>query len=453
MFKRNNPDSKRAPLKKKKRRKVKKSTILILTGIALAIAACGFGIWYFVIREPENQTLTSLDEISLGDLQTMPQAEFNDEDSIEVKDYTIYGTSLVFYDRIFEPMETDGFFGRNVNLRNIETDENVTVTFSGGADAGIDLQNLEKGVYEVYLSDGYRPKRAYMEEPLLAEPYYTMTQDGTTRKVQITASPTYLRKYNIEHDKPYLYISVTDVDELPVYLYDVVIAPSGTSGVNQYGITPSPLSDGFDESTQSWQLALLVKERLENAGLRVMLSREQDTYTTLAGEDSSLGQAYASQAKIFLTLAMDENSNYSQPYVVSSPFTNAKLGDQIAKACMNAGVVMQTISNTSVLEPGSAYDDFEKDENYQYLETSLTDEIRETGGKVTSAGTSAGWEINAAYQDAYGMNGVVFYYASTTNTESHAYYAEHVDGIADGIAQGILNYAHNTNSIQPAQSK
>ena len=115
MFKRNNPDSKRAPLKKKKRRKVKKSTILILTGIALAIAACGFGIWYFVIREPENQTLTSLDEISLGDLQTMPQAEFNDEDSIEVKDYTIYGTSLVFYDRIFEPMETDGFFGRNVH--------------------------------------------------------------------------------------------------------------------------------------------------------------------------------------------------------------------------------------------------------------------------------------------------------------------------------------------------
>lgn len=449
MFKKKNTEqNQNAPKVKKKRRKIKKRAILLLTAAAMTIMASGLGIWFFLVREPANQTATALDQISIGDLQTLPKAEFGQEEQIEVKDYTFYGTSLVFYDRPFEPMETDGFFGRNVNLRNIATDETVTVTFGGGADVGIDLQLLEQGVYEIYLSEGYKPKRAYMSEYFLSEPYYTMSDQGKANKIQIIASPTFLRKYNIEYDQSYLYLAVTEVEEIPPTIYDVVIAPSGTSGLDTYGLPSTPLEDGFSESQQSWQLALLVKMRLEKAGLRVMLSRQEDTYTTLSGEESSLGKAYDANAKIFLTLAMDANPNYSKPYVVTSPFTNAKLGDQISMACETAGAPLQVVSQTAELKQGNLYDGFIKDENYQYTRFSITDEIRESGGKVTSAGMMSDWQENASFSNRYGMNGVVFYYASTTNVESHAYYADHVDAIADGLAQGILNYTSINNSIE-----
>lgn len=432
----------------RKRKKLKKKSILLLTAIAVAIVATGIGIWYFAIREPANQTGTALDKIGPGDLMTMPQAEFAAEDQIEVKDYTIYGTSLVFYDREFEPMETDGFFGRNATLRNIATDETVTVTFSGGADAGIDLQLLDEGVYEVYLADGYKPKRAYMSEYFLSDPFYTMSEYGKAKEIRMIANPTFLRKYNIEYDQAYLYLTVTEMEEIMPNVYDVVINPSGTSGVNEYGITPAPLEDGFNESQQSWQLALLVKMRLEKAGLRVMFARDEDTYTTTLGSDSSVAKAYNAKAKIFLTLAMDSNPNYGQPYVVSSPFTNARLGDQISVACQNFGAPLQVVSHKTELKQGNLYDDYVKDEYYQYTRYSVTDEIRETGGKVTSAGMMGDWQANAAFSNQYGMNGIVYYYASTANIESHAYYADHVDAIADGIAQGILNYASIHNSIE-----
>lgn len=449
MFKKKDPSQNQSVrLDNKKRKKLKKKSIALLAAIAFAFVATGIGIWYFVIREPENQTGTALDKIGPGDLQILPQAEFAAEDQIEVKDFTIYGTSLVFYDQLFEPMETDGFFGRNVTLRNIATDETITATFSGGADAGLDLQLLDEGVYEVYLADGYKPKRAYMSEYLLSDPFYTMSDQGKANEIQVIANPTFLRKYNIEYDQAYLYLTVTEVEEISPAIYDVVINPSGTSGVNEYGITPAPLEDGFNESQQSWQLALLVKMRLEKAGLRVMLARDEDTYTTMLGQDSSLAKAYEAKAKIFLTLAMDANPNYGQPYVVSSPFTNARLGDQISVACQNLGAPLQVLSHSSELKQGNLYDDYVKDEAYQYTRYSVTDEIRESGGKVTSAGMMTDWQENAAFSDQYGMNGIVFYYASTANIESHAYYAEHVDAIADGLAQGILNYASIHNSIE-----
>lgn len=449
MFKKKDPSQNSSERKdNKKRKKIKKKSIAILCAIAVAIAATGFGIWYFAIREPENQTGTALDQIGPGDLMTLPQAEFAKDEQIEVKDYTVYGTSLVFYDRTFEPMKTDGFFGRNCSLRNIATDETVTATFSGGADSGIDLQLLDEGVYEVYLADGYKPKRAYMPSYFLSDPFYTMSDHGKANEIRIIANPTFLRKYNVVYDQAYLYLTVTKVDEMLPTVYDVAINPSGTSGVNEYGITPAPLEDGFNESQQSWQLALLVKMRLEQAGLRVMLTRDEDTYTTTLGGDSSMAKAYEANAKVFLTLAMNSNPNYGQPYIVSSPFTNAKLGDLISSTCQNLGAPLQVVSHTSELKQGNIYDDYVKDQAYQYTRFSMTDEIREAGGKVTSAGMMSHWQGNAAFSDQYGMNSVVFYYASTANIESHAYYAEHVDAIADGIAQGILDYASIHNSIK-----
>ncbi len=389
-----------------------------------------------------KRSLTYLDEIKISDLKEMPASSF--EDTVEVKDMTIYGNSLVFYDNEFTPMETDGFFGRNVTLRNIQDGSTISTTFSGGADAGIDLQSLPQGVYEVYLSDGYKPKRAYTQDAVLEDTFITMRDQGKVKKIQIASNPYYLDRYNIQMDKPYLFVAVTESDPLET-VADVCIDPSTLAWPTD-GTTFEDAIDGFSETQQAWALAEKIKANLESTGLKVIYAHQKSAPSTYAGPDSTVAVGYQAQAKVFLSLSMF-TQDFTRPYVLSSPFTNGKLGNEIVTCLNQNGVELENISTLTQLNSGNGYDLFQYDETYTYTQLSQTPAIRESGGKVTTAGKAEGFEANSDYTDAYGMNGVLFCFASTENAESRAYFLEHIDAIATGISQGILNYAQISTPI------
>ncbi|MBF0580085.1 hypothetical protein IM774_09925 [Erysipelotrichaceae bacterium RD49] len=389
-----------------------------------------------------KRSLTYLDEIKISDLTELPPSSF--EDNVEVKDMTIYGNSLVFYDNEFTPMETDGFFGRNVTLRNIQDGSTISTAFSGGADAGIDLQTLPQGVYEVYLSDGYKPKRAYTQEAVLEDTFITMRDNGKVKKIQIASNPYYLDRYNIQMDKPYLFVAVTQSDPLET-VADVCIDPSTLAWPSDE-TTFEDAIDGFSETQQAWALAEKIKANLESTGLKVIYAHQKSAPSTYVGADSSIGAGYRAQAKIFLSLSMF-TQDFARPYVLSSPFTNGKLGNEIVTCLNQNGVELENISTLTQLNSGNGYDLFQYDETYTYTQLTQTPAIRESGGKVTTAGKADGFEANSQYTDAYGMNGVLFCFASTENAESRTYFLEHIDAIATGISQGILNYAQISTPI------
>lgn len=440
-----NPENggrKTAPKKKKRKRRLTRLARLLLAGVCVLMLGVSF-YYYWQHETQKNVTLTYLDSISLGQLSEVPQATF--EENIEVQDFTIYGNSLVFYDRTFSPLETDTFFGRSVTLRNIKDGSTITTAFTGGADAGIDLEQLPQGVYEVYLSDGYTPKRAYMPETTLPKQFVTTRNDGTVKKINIVASPNYLSKFNLQSDKPYLFLSVTESEPVETAA-DVVIDPMGYgSAAMDEQSQEDRLADGFSEYEQSWILAGKIRQRLESAGLKVIYSQSQSDDFSYQGDPSRVSAGYDAQAKVYLSLGM-VNEDFNFPFVVSSPFTNGKLGNMIVQELNAYGVQLETVSTLTQLNAGNGYDQLSYDQNMQNSPFSVTASIRETGGKVTSAGKEEGWQSNAKYSDAYGMNAVFFAYASTASPSSRTYYLEHVDAIADGIAKGILDYGHITKT-------
>lgn len=421
----------------KPKRKLKPIAWLL---IALAVAICsGIGIELF--RKPtmkEQLSRTYLDELKVTNIGARPESSY--PDAVEVQDYSVYGTSLLFYSTPYQPFATDAFFGRNAVLKNIETGENVSTTFSGGADSGFDLQMLDPGIYEVYLSDGYTPKRAYMENWMQSLPITLFRDNKKTKNVQINADSEYLSKFSLHSDKNYLYLTVTET--LPMAkITDVVLDPSGLQ-VDSTGYLQEDFSEeGFDENAQSWQLAQRVKAYLETAGLKVSISRTENMQSGYLGASSRTAVGYNEQAKVFVSLSMT-TEDVSRPYVVSDPFTNGRLGNQICYALAKDGIQLYRASLLAELNEGNSYDTYSVDEEYRYEPYSLLPQLRETGGKITSAGKAENWAANAPFADRYGMDAVVVYYASADNPDSRTHYLEHQEEIAKGIAQGIVAYAN-----------
>lgn len=426
--------SQRDRKKKRKVRLTQKAWILIA---ACSAALCVLLAWLLKPRPSmtEKMSLTTLDSLTIADLHKMPQSSY--EEKTQVKDFSFYGDSLVLYDRPYEPLESDGYFGRNIMLKNIATGEELTWTFSGGADTGLSLQDVPVGVYEIYLADGYAFKRAYMDEFYRSEPYYTIRNDKKVNSIELSANNVFLDKFGIESDENYLYLTVTE--SLPIArVSDVVIDPSGylldSNGTAQEWYS----ADGFDEAEQSERLAHLVASYLEGAGLKVTFSRTDQTWSGYAGVGSRTETAYDSQAKIFLNLTMSD-SQASRPFFISSPFTNGRLGNAISSALTQNGIELYTPVSVTQLNAGNSYDQLAVKEDGSLLPFSLQPALRETGGYVTSAGQYSGWGANSAYSKARGMNALIFCYASGQNPESIEYFKEHEETIARSIAQGILN--------------
>lgn len=416
-----NNKQKKASKKTSKKHKLSKGTWLCLGSLMIILG--------LVMLEFQNQvdlwtrhSSTYLDSISVTDL-SYPLLESYDQ-AIEIQDLVIYGSTLTFYEKPYDPFTRDTFYGRNGQLKNIQNGSTINTTFTGAIDSGFDLQNLPEGVYEVYLYDSYTPKRAYLSEAMAPLQFFTMRQGGQVKSIQLSANTNYLGKFNIFTDKPYLYISVTYSEPLERYV-DVILDPS--SGLDQKEM------DLLNEAQVSWDLAQRVKDHLENAGLKVAFSHSLEQASNYVGTSSRLERAYQSQAKIFLSLEMNPQ-NYESPYCLSSPLSNGRLGNAIVKCLNEKNIRLEKMSDDSLLNIGNGYD------GYLQGWLSFLPQLRETGGKATGAGLLEGWQENESFSQANGMNSLVFYYASMENEESRQYYFEHQEEIAQGLAQGILEY-------------
>lgn len=385
----------------------------------------------------DRLSLTYLDNLSQDSLAySIPESY---EQKAEVSDYSIYGESLVFYQDDYDGQKRDPYYGRIFMLKNLETGAQTTTSYSGGADGGIDLGSVEPGVYEIYIYDGYVLKRAVMDEDWTSEVFTTIRRGKEVKSIQLDAGTDYLEKFGLEQDAPYLYLTVSS--NLPkVKIADVMIDPSGYVPTGYDGDDPDLGYVGeLTEAQASYDLGKRIQEILEDNGLRCQFTRSENEEVGYAGSEGRAARGYNAQAKIFLSLTMDDQE-LNRPYLLASPFSNASLANQIAWDLQQKGVDLSSISQLPQLNSGVGYDGILANADYTYSSFSFLPALRETGGKATGAGGLDGWQLNAPFANANGMNAVVFCYASSEDAESRAYFLAHQEEIAQGIAQGILNY-------------
>lgn len=416
------------------------SGIKLQTKIAL-VGLCGvIAVGVFLINDQptikEKLSLTYLDSLSLQDLNSELETSFDQK--YEISDYMIYGETLTLLQNAYDPLNNDDLYGKGVLLVNIETGANITTTFSGGADGGIDLGTLPQGVYEVYVYDGYTPKRVYMSEEFHMDPFITVRNNKTVSSINMDADSEYLEKFSVSTDEDYLFLTVTET--LPkVKITDVVLDPSGLYPTWDDTIDVGWSNEILTEKDASWNLAMRIQELLEEKGLRCTISRGEDETVGYSGSDGRAARGYDAQAKLFVSLQMDSGDE-SRPFLEASPFSNGNLANQIAIAMAANGVELADVSTSIQLNPGVTFDDYWIDDSYNYTGWSLQPALRETGGKATSAGTASGWSANEMFSQAIGMNSVILFYASDENTDSQTYFLEHQEAMAQAVVQGIMDY-------------
>ena len=178
-----------------------------------------------------SQRPTQLDKLGISYLELLDRSVVQEnvsekfKNTYEANDYLIYGENMMFYANEYDG-NVDPMQGMNVLLRNVETEEEISYTFSGGVDSGIGLASLSQGLYEVYVYDNYVKKRLYFQDEEESLNFSTMRRNEMVKNIQVHASKDYLKDFGVNMDKNYVFISV--VDNIPmVRTIDVLIDPGG----------------------------------------------------------------------------------------------------------------------------------------------------------------------------------------------------------------------------------
>lgn len=355
----------------------------------------------------------------------------------EMNDYVVYGETLTLYQNAYDGKATDPMQGNNLMLRNIETDQLTSFTFSGKVDSGIDMSSLEEGIYELYTYDHYQKQRIFFSDTIQAKNLITMRNQGVVKKVKFVANKDALKDYDVELERNYAFLFVTN-QKPNKKIYDVVIDPTGNSVdyQTQY-VDYGGSSYLMDEQVTSLAFAKTVKKQLESYGLKVKILRKENETIGYYEDDSRISRAYVSGAKLYLTLGASLDEDVNAPYILVSPYTNSTLGNRIAYMFTQNGLNLYNARTDKTQEMGVLSDSFTMNNNYEYTQLEMYPQLRESGGKATYAGNVYG---NSEYSTAYGMYGIYFVFASVNNSESVTNFNTNQKQMAKYLVKGICDY-------------
>lgn len=363
--------------------------------------------------------------------------------AVVVKDYNFYGENLNLWTEAYDrnSLDTISFAGDSYVLVDLCSNRTHEFEISSAVDGQIDLSKLESGFYAVYVKQGDKASRVYVDHTILNKNViYTVTRNATRTRVELIANRKQFDSVKSKEsvlDQPYLYLKVTEEAASSVDgaedNYDVVIsiAPALTMdkislvGEKQYGIT---------EAKELWDVAQELKTKLQEQGLKVRILK--DAYDApynnggaFYGTDGVLNRAYDSGARYFIYLDMGTWDGETGTY--HSSFAAGSLAESIHNELVNIGLMKSSqfkASNTDKAN-GSFYD-----EDY---------EIREAGGIVLGAGTysdASAANMDFAGENIYGINTVKIVTNNVRSQSGVNTWKAKKDQIAQAICDGIMKY-------------
>ena len=215
-------------------------------------------------------------------------------DNFSIDEYSIFGTHLNIKGCINKELNNSNLILKNkeeeIILKSIFYNENNTTCFytSEYNNDGIYLDALKQGDYILLVKDNdiyYTLDNNTTNSDL---EYYTITKDSSNNKINI--------KFKEYEDKNYVNF-VIKKSKLPDNVYDISIDPG--HGGKDPGAIGKLNGIEYYESKLTLKVSLLLKQELENMGLKVHMTRSEDIYLNPYGEG---GRAL---------LANDNNAKYS----------------------------------------------------------------------------------------------------------------------------------------------
>lgn len=455
---------------KRKKKKKSNNTFGIKIIVVLFIILMIFLIYTKYKNDNDETLLVSAKINSLFE-------NINTSSNVNVTKYIIYGTHLNIEGTISIPKIS----GINLNkadiiVKSIDNEETIiksTYTYTDNLlsfstidklNSGIDLESLSINKYYIFLKTAF--SNSEVKYFSLANntdfnntTYYTITKNNSNNKIDIG-----FNKYN---STPYMCINISKVSKLPDNIYDVVIDPG--HGGSDSGST----ADGYYEANIVLDCAFKLKSKLEDLGLKVLLTRDgsesktKDMVYNIYDDDGRVTIANESGSKILLSLHLNSNTqNIKDGGVeVYAPgvcdLTLAKsLADNIVKSANTSysglniykkddGVYVHNFNNADILAfktraENSGYEPYSLTTDTPYLYM-----IREVGGICTNAfvdGRNTSYGANKYVNSNVGIESYLIelgYIIIDDDLKNILYNGDnYMQGIADSIMSfyGLKNY-------------
>ncbi len=342
-----------------------------------------------------------------------------DAEKLAVNDVTVYNESI--------NITANDSLANTYTLVDTENLESTTdFETTEYVDQGIEANDIENGSYYIKLGDQYLSSTdSDMFEDI---EFYTITRNDTNQRV------------TIENDLLTDALVLTKEDaELPDDVYDIVIDP-GHGGVD-------PGASGADGVTYESELTLtisqMLKEKLEAAGYKVLLTREEDVNPgnnpeglDNYGENSRVGLVYESGAKMNISMHYNtgQNSGYEVYTSVSTSNDLADIFEAAIQESLTPSTKIDYCDNGDCKTPLTYYSQLESDSTIDYLFA-----IREVAGRNLEAFS----EDNAYISDsAIGAEGILLESGYIDNLEDLQYLSSEatMDAETNEITAAINSY-------------
>lgn len=318
------------------------------------------------------------------------------EERFNVTKYYVYGTHLnisgnISLDNELELVLYNGKF-KYISLKK-ETDNYLV---SELVNDGLYLDDIPIGKYYLFVASSYKD-----EEGNDKHNYYAINNDTSYDETIYYTMSNYNKKIVISSEEEYPTMMIEVMENHDKDIFDIVVDPG------HGGMDSGACSSGYCEDNFTMSVASLLKDKLEEYGVRVKLTREKDSLTKndLLEEYGIHGRAVISgevHAKYLFSIHMNSNP---RSYVsgleiytaknINYDFSKLLVDNIINKTGLSISANMQSKMYNSIYSRNfTNYDinevmvNYEKkginsydvttDSNYYYM-------IRETGGIVTGA--------------------------------------------------------------------
>lgn len=387
----------------------------------LLLIICGFCYYYFIY---------------LNDLKRV--VEITEEESFYVDKYTVFGTRLNISACMDKKLEGN----ISLVLKNVEEEilvdhelnieDNKTCFYlSDKNNEGLNLDDLKTGKFLLLIKEDTKYYTLENNTDYENIEYYAITKNNYNNKINID--------FNNYKNREYLSLKINKKTSLPENIYDITIDPG--HGGEDPGASYKLNGKAYNESDLTLKISLLLKEELENLGLKVKLTREEDIFLDNYGEEGRavIPNEVSSKYSISIHLnSFDGTMNYGGVEVYTPNDINYDLANMFANNISE--IVGFSRKYTDKIDKGVYYTYFTKKDIQDSKEEMLDNNLEPYDIKVGSpymfmirevGGISTGAYIDGR-NDKHGLNK---YYNSNKTAEPYL------------IELGYMNYKKDLENI------
>lgn len=382
-----------------------------------------------------------------------------EEQIINIDNLTIYGTHLNLHGNLVDEENLDlvlydGEF-LSYKINNLKSEFNLSEYINDG----LDLEKIPVGKYYLFLRSCNKD-----DEGNEIYKYYTLKNNTEYDETTYYTFSNKNNKIVINSDDEYqtLMFTVSENDNKK-NVYDVVIDPG------HGGMDSGALKNGLKEADYTMRIAINLKKKLEQYGVRVKLTREEGQLTTnkVLADYGNGGRAVLNHevnAKYLFSIHLNSNNSaaihglevYTADMInydfvkdlVSNIVTNTNTSYSTNKTNRIVdGIYTRTFNDNDI---ANSLDEYEKKNMNAYNITTKSNYfymIRETGGIMTGAYVDGRNEpkitANPYYKSNIGSEAYLLELVYLTNVNDLSNIDNNMDKYTDAIANTFKNVFNN----------